>query len=212
MNAEKVLTSINEIAKMYAPEIAKTKEFMALAQSLHEEIMLAEQKKAGKGDRYKAALRFSKALNKEFSESRPGISGAFIGEDGAQYMIHQHYGVRYETPFDGLIESDKNVAAPSVKKMFDRYESTKKVDLPTLAELKTQLKLEKAYGNKFHGMYLTNLNGIYYQTQYLIQLMEMVEPTEAYFASDSKFPSLMIIGDGAKGICCAVNTKKGEDE
>lgn len=209
MNAEKVLTSINEIAKQY-PEITITKEFVVLAQSLREEIMLAEQKKAGKGDRYKAALRFSKDLNKEFYNSRPSIAGAFNGVKGEQYMIHPHYGVRYETPFEGLIEIGEALTPPSIEKLFDRYEGSKKVELPTLAELKAQLKVDKASGNTYNGKIITDLNGTCYQTKYLIQILEMVEPTEAYFSSGHKFPSLIVMGEGAKGIVCPVNTEGGK--
>ena len=208
MNAEKVLSSINLIVEKYNSSIAQTPEFEALAQSLREEIALAEQKKAGKADRFKAALRFSKKVNKEFAKNRPATAGAFLDDKGRQIILHPHYAVRYEKPIDGLVEAGEGNRPASIGSIFEKYDSTLEVTLPTLAELKTKLKLDKAEGKLTdEGRSLTELQGKFYNTDYLIQLIEMVEPTDAYFSSSAKFPMLVIIGEDSRGIVCPINIK-----
>ena len=78
---------IHQIAELYAPAIVESYEFMNLAQSLREEIALAEQKKSGKADRFKAALRLSKWVNREFRATRPAMAGAYIDDKGAQWIF-----------------------------------------------------------------------------------------------------------------------------
>lgn len=53
---------------------------------------------------------------------------------------------------------------------------------------------------------------VYYSTDFLIQLVEMVYPNEAYFSSSNKLPALVVMGEGAKGIVLPVNIKKEEAE
>ena len=85
MKAEKILKDLNEIAEFY-DAIKLHPKFESLTQELKSEITLAEQKKAGKADRFKAALRNSKKINKEWLYSRPGIAGAFILENGKRSL------------------------------------------------------------------------------------------------------------------------------
>lgn len=201
MKAENILASLNRIAELYAPGVISTPEYEKLAQGLREEIALAEQKRAGKADRFKAALRFSKKCRKEQGESRPALAGAYIGENGRQYIFHPHMAVRYEKPFDGLVEAEEGNRPASLDKMMETYDSSRSFDLPELGHLKTMLKLDKAEGNlDDHGRSNTILDGVRFNTEYLIQLIELVEPTEAYFSNDSKNALLVVMGEGAAGI------------
>lgn len=205
MNAEKVLSSINMIVNKYAPNVSKAPELEALVQSLREEIALAEQKKAGKPNRFKAALRVSKRINKDLKDSRPGLAGAFTWEDGKQYLFHSYFAARFDEPFDGLVEAGEGGKPSSLVKMFENYNSRLPVDLPSLAELKTKLKLDKAEGNlDDRGWSLCELDDVFYNTDLLIQCVEMVEPTEAYFSSDGKFPMLVMFGEGAQAVLCPI--------
>lgn len=204
MNAEKVLSTMNQIAEKYAEHIAQTPEFEALAQSLREEISLAEQKKAGRADRFKAALRFSKKCNKEQKTSRPSMAGAWMDAEGRQCILHPHMAVRYETPFEGLVEAEEG-KKPNLDRMLDKYDSSRKCALPDLGHLKAALKLDKAEGRlDNHGNSLYALDGVKFNTDYLIQLVEMVEPTEAYFSNKDKYPMLVAFGKGSAGILCPV--------
>lgn len=205
MKAETILASLNRIAELYAPGVISTPEYEKLAQGLREEIAMAEQKRAGKADRFKAALRFSKKCRKEQGESRPALAGAYIGENGRQYIFHPHMAVRYENPFDGLVEAEEGNRPVSLDKMMDSYDSSRSFELPELGHLKTMLKLDKADGKlDEHGRSHTSLNGVIYSTEYLIQLIEMVEPKEAYFSGKGKFPMLVAMGEGSTGILCPI--------
>lgn len=206
MNAEKVLSSINLIAEKYGSVIlAMTPEFMALAQSLREEIALAEQKKTGKGSRFKAALRFSKKVQKEFAARRPSMAGAYVDRKGAQCIIHEYYAVRFNEPMDGLVMVKESETPPDFEQLFASYDSSRSVALPSLAELKTKLKLDKAEGNLRDGRSISVLQGVHFNTDYLIQMVEMVEPSEAYFSHNGKHPNLIMFGDGACGLVCPMN-------
>lgn len=207
MNAEKVLKSINLIVSKYAPNASQSPEFEALAQSLREEIALAEQKKSGKADRFKAALRFSKKCNKEQRETRPYMAGAYIDEKGRQCIFHPAMAVRYEVPFDGLVEAEEGERPDVLDRVMSTYDRSKPLALPELGHLKTMLKLDKAEGNLDDGRSITELDGVTYNTEYLIQLIECVEPTEAYFSGPGKFPILVVFGEGAQGVVCPVKAK-----
>lgn len=199
MDAAKLLKELNGFADVYYGLGAEPK-FQSLVQSLKEEIALAEQKKAGKADRFKAALRFSKAANKKWKYGRPAIAGAYIGESGKQYITDSYGVVRYDTPYEGLVEAEKGEAIPNIDKVIDNYNSKCKVELPSIAELKTELKVNKAEGNLDHqGYSRTSLGKSEYDTALLIQMVEVVEPTEAYFSNDSNTATLVLVGEGAQG-------------
>lgn len=198
ISAEKLLKELNGFADVYYGLGAEPK-FQSLVQSLKEEIALSEQKKAGKADRFKGALRFSKATNKQWKNARPGIAGAYIGESGKQYITDTYGVVRYDKPYEGLVEAEGG-SYPNLDKVIDHYNSKCKADLPSIAELKTELKTNKATGNlDARGISLTKVNKAHYNTAFLIQLIEAVEPIEAYFSNDSEVPTLVLIGDGAQG-------------
>ena len=208
MKAETILASLNRIAELYAPGVINTPEYKKLAQSLREEIALAEQKRAGKADRFKAALRFSKKCNKEQQATRPAMAGAWIDDQGRQCILHPHMAVRYDKPFDGLVEAKEGMRPAALDRMMSTYDSSRRLTLPELGHLKTMLKLDKAEGKlDEHGRSHTKLDGVTYNTEYLIQLIEMVEPTEAYFSNNRKFPMLVMMGEGARGIVCPINVK-----
>lgn len=198
MNAEKVLSSINLIVEKYAPNASKEPEVEALAQSLREEIALAEQKKAGRADRFKAALRFSKFANKANQDRRPGMAGAYV-LNGKQYICHDYMAVCFDSPMEGLVEA-------GMGSRFTSYDQTikhryKTVELPSLADVKTQAKLAKMEGElDKHGRCLIEIEGAFFDSKLLSQIIEMVGDGEAYLCRDSEFSPLVLIGDGASGI------------
>lgn len=209
INAEKLLKDLNGFADVYYGLGAEPK-FQSLVQSLKEEIALAEQKKSGKADRFKAALRFSKATNKQWSYKKPSIAGAYIGESGKQYITDSYGVVRYDTPYEGLVETTREAGlSPKLDKIIDNYDSKCKAELPSIAELKTELKVNKAEGNiDSYGNSRTSLGKPDYSTALLIQMIEAVEPTEAYFSNDSNIATLVLIGEGAQGALLPLRPKK----
>ena len=205
MNAETMLKKIHQIAELYHPEIAETPEFQDLAQNLREEIALAEQKKAGRADRFKAALRLSKWVNREFRSTRPAMAGAYIDDKGAQWIFHSYIGVRYDKPYDGLVVAEEGMRPANAEKILATYDSLRPVSLPDVGVLKTKRKLDKAQGDvDDRGRSHTKLDGVYFDTDLLIKLMESVEPTEAYFSSKGDFPMLVAMGDGSRGVLCPI--------
>ena len=203
MNAETVLKSINKIAELYNPEIAETFEFQDLAQKLREEIALAEQKKAGKADRFKAALRLSKWVNRAFRNTRPAMAGAYTDDKGAQFIFHSYIGVQYDKPYDGLVEAEEGMRPANAQKLLDTYDSSRRVAIPDVKDLKTKLKLDKAEGkvDERHRSH-TTLDGVTFDTDLLIKLIEAVEPEEAYFSGKGNFPLLVAMGEGSRGVVC----------
>ena len=206
LDATKLLKELNGFADVYKGLGAEPK-FQCLVQSLKEEIALGEQKKAGKADRFKGALRFSKATNKQWKDRRPGIAGAYIGESGKQYITDSYGVVRYDTPYEGLVEAEGG-SYPNLDRVIDTFNSKCKAELPSIAELKTELKVNKAEGNlDLNGISLSKVGKAFYNTAFLIQLIEAVEPTEAYFSNDSAVPTLVVIGDGAQGALLPIRPK-----
>lgn len=198
MDAAKLLTELNGFADVYHGLGAEPK-FQCLVQSLKEEIALAEQKKAGKADRFKAALKFSK-MAKKSNIARPGIAGAYIGETGKQYIMIAAMAVRYDAPYDGLVMAEEGTR-PNLDKVIEAYNSNLKTELPSVAELKTELKLNKAEGKlNPKGRSMTQVGESLYDTEYLISLVEAVEPEEAYFSAEGKTAALTVIGKGAQGV------------
>ena len=211
MNAEKVLSNLNYLQATYPnyAEVFDDPDYLAMVQSLKEEVALSAARSAGRASRFKAALKFSKQCFNMHKDTRPGFAGAYIDEKGRQCICDGYTAVMYEKPFAELVEADKDCAHMNLDKSFD-YDSRRPVDLPTLAELKTKKKLDKAEGKKRS---LTVIGGhVCYNTDFLIQLVEMVEPTEAYFSGGDRLPALVAIGDGAKGIVLPVNKPKEEAE
>lgn len=197
MDAAKLLTELNGFADVYYGLGAEPK-FQSLVQSLKEEIALAEQKKAGKADRFKAALRFSKAANKQWKYARPGIAGAYM-MDGKQYITDCYGVVRYDNPYEGLVMAEEGTS-PNLSRVIDNFNSKLKAELPSIAELKTELKTNKATGNlDERGISHTKIGDAIYNTAFLIQLVEAVEPTEAYFSQEGWQATLVLIGEGAQG-------------
>ena len=200
MDAAKLLTELNGFADVYKGLGAEPK-FQCLVQSLKEEIALGEQKKVGKVNRFKAALKFSKLAKKTSEYSRPAIAGAYIGESGKQYIMIAAMAVRYDIPYEGLVMADDAGTRPNIDKAIDSYDSKLKVELPSIAELKTELKINKAEGKlNPNGRSMTKVEEALYDTEYLITLLETVEPEEAYFSCEGKTPALTVIGDGAQGL------------
>ena len=198
ISAEKLLKELNGFADVYKGLGAEPK-FQCLVQSLKEEIALGEQKKSGKPNRFKAALKFSK-MAKKLNTSRPGIAGAYIGEAGKQYIMIAAMAVRYDNPYEGLVMAEDGTQ-PSLDRAIDSYDKNLKVELPSVAELKTELKLNKAEGKlNPQGRSMTQIEEAFYDTEYLINLVEAVEPEEAYFSCKGKTPGLTVIGDGAQGV------------
>lgn len=205
MKAENILMSINRIAELYAPGVINTPEFEKLAQDLREEIAMAEQKRAGKADRFKAALRLSKWVNREFRDTRPAMAGAYIDEKGRQFIFHNYLGVQYDKPYDSLVEAEEGMRPANAQKLLDNYDSSRPVKLPELKDLKTKLKLDKAEGKvddrrRSH----TTLDGVTFDTDLLIKLVEAAEPEEAYFSGKGNYPLLVVMGDGSRGVICPI--------
>ena len=204
MNAENILTSLNRIAELYAPGVIDTPEYEKLAQSLREEIALAEQKRAGNVDRFKAAVKFAKKCNRDMQEIKPYLAGAYTDCNGKQYIVHSFMAVRYDVPFDGLVEAEEGIR-PSVDNMMSTYDRSRSYTLPELGHLKTKFRIDKAEKHlDAHGRSITELDGICFNTEYLIQLIEMVEPEEVYFSNNRKNANLVVFGKGAAGILCPV--------
>jgi len=202
MNAETVLKSINNIAELYNPGIAETVEFQDLAQKLREEIALAEHKKSGKADRFKAALRFSKWVSRE-QQARPAMAGAYIDKNGRQWILHPAVAVRYDKPYDGLVEAEDGTRPSNADRLVESYDSKRPVKLPDLKDLKIKLKLDKAEGNlDERGRSHTTLDGVTFDTELMIKLLEIVEPKEAYFSGTGNYPVLVVMGKGARGVVC----------
>lgn len=206
MDAAKLLTELNGFADVYKG-LGADPEFQCLIQSLKEEIALGEQKKAGKADRFKGAVKFAKLAKKKSSYSRPGIAGAYIGESGKQYIMIDAMVVRYDNPYDGLVEAEEGTR-PNIDKVIETYDSKLSAELPSIAELKTELKLNKAEGKLYEGVSLTKVGESLYNTEYLIQMIEAVEPSKAYFATAGQNAVVVLIGDGAQGALLPVRPKR----
>lgn len=212
MNAERVLSNLNYLQATYPDGAAVFHDpnYLAMIQSLKEEIALSAARSAGRASRFKAALKFSKQCFNMHKDTRPGFAGAYIDEKGRQCICDGYRAVMYEKPFDELVEADKNATHMNLETAFDNYDFRRPVELPTLAELKTKKKLDKADG-KVRSLTVLN-DTVCYNTDFLIQIVEMVEPTEAYFSGGDRLPALVVMGEGARGLVLPVNKPKEEAE
>lgn len=208
MTTAAIYESIYTIINKYDISIFNAPEYKELEQKLKSDIALETYKKTGKQGRFKAALKFSKQLQKKWADAKPGVAGAYIQEDGRQCLVDNCLGVRYDEPYDGLVtasgENHMNLGS-----LIDVPETEYVLPLPTLAELKTELKTAKAEGRTTeHGRCIIKFEEHWFDIEYLIQAIELVEPEMVFFSKTDMTSPMILCGDGAKGCLMPVSHKE----
>lgn len=120
-------------------------------------------------DAFKAALRFAKKLHDD-KNARAGMNGAIEG----RYICDGYSAVAYNEPFQGLPEvtgTPMNVA-----QVFSGIHTDTEITIPTLAELKTELKQRKALASEPFHEHRLDQDGmtIRVNLEYLIRAIEML--------------------------------------
>ena len=212
MNSEKMLANLLEIKEFgnVSPLVAGVLDDLIL--SAKQDIATAEAKKTLGQNRYKAALAFAKYCAKE--KYRPTLAGAFPMSGGRQSICDGFRAVIYDTPYDGLPEIEKQYH-DNVMNMDNVFPNGKnrltEVELPSLSELKTTFKIAKAAhtGKARDFSHISKVvasdgSHRWFNTKYLIEMIECVEPNAAYFMDEKPSAPMYLEGDGARGIVMAV--------
>lgn len=159
MNAEKVLAALNEIVEqidkdcldynfkkyfdrdmnLIESSYCGAPSMMAdLCKALQMDILKSSDK--CKANRVKAVLRILK--NSELEQ----FTKAFIDEDGKEIVLDGYRAICFTNPVDGVPTTDNGDGFISIKKSYfsEDISNYNKLNLASLAELKAELKIDKA--------------------------------------------------------------------
>lgn len=213
MNAEKVLAALNEIIEQIDkdhPDYDFKKYFdcdmnsvtsnnngapsmMAdFCKALQMDILKSGNK--CKANRTKAVLRILKNSNKE------QFTKAFIDDDGKEIVLDGYRAICFTNPVDGVPTTDNGDGFISIKKSYfgEDISSYNKLNLASLAELKAELKIDKANNvgigtgkKKKAPIYAFDISADEYNSttpvvnlQYLIDIVEAMPSAKAFYKTN----------------------------
>lgn len=213
MNAEKVLAALNEIVEQIdkdrpdydfkkcfdkdmnsvASSYCGAPSMMAdLCKALQMDILKSSDK--CKANRTKAVLRILK--NSELEQ----FTKAFIDEDGKEIVLDGYRAICFTNPVDGAPTTDNGDGFISIKKSYfsEDISSYNKLNLASLAELKAELKIDKANNvgidtgkKKKTPIYAFGISADEYNSttpvvnlQYLIDIVEAMPSAKATYKTD----------------------------
>jgi hypothetical protein len=141
MNATTVIKAVNEI-KSYNISVQVTEILNRLQAEAEQDIRTQTAKASGNGNRLKAAERIIKNC-KKMQVAKIALHGAWT-ENDKQYFTDAYQALELCEPLPLEAAPDGN--RPPIKKLFDGARTAKgaPVELPTVAELKSYIKIEKA--------------------------------------------------------------------
>lgn len=213
MNAEKVLAALNEIVKqidkdhpdyyfsgyfnrdMHSIESScnGAPSMMAdLCKALQMDILKSSDK--CKANRTKAVLRILK------NSEREQFTKAFIDEDGKEIVLDGYRAICFANPVDGVPITVNGDGFISIKKSYfgNDISGYNKLNLVSLAELKAELKIDKANNvgidtgkKKKTPIYAFGVSADEYNStmpvvnlQYLIDIVEAMPSAKAFYKTD----------------------------
>lgn len=213
MNAEKVLAALNEIVEQIDKDHTdyNFKEYfdrdmnsvtnsyngapsmMAdLCKALQMDILKSSDK--CKANRAKAVLRILK--NSELEQ----FTKAFIDDDGKEIVLDGYRAICFANPVDGVPTTDNGDGFISIKNSYfsDDISSYNKLNLASLAELKVELKIDKANNvgidtgkKKKTPIYAFGVSAYKYNSttpvvnlQYLIDIVEAMPSAKAFYKTN----------------------------
>lgn len=215
MNAEKVLAALNEIVeqidkdqldynfKKYFDRDMNSIEssycgapsMMAdLCKALQMDILKSSDK--CKANRVKAVLRILK------NSEREQFTKAFIDEDGKEIVLDGYRAICFASPVDGVPTTDNGNGFIYIKKSYfsEDISSYNKLNLASLAELKAELKIDKANNvgidtgkKKRTPIYAFGISADEYNynsttpvvnLQYLIDIVEAMPSAKAFYKTN----------------------------
>nr|DAJ50668.1 MAG TPA: hypothetical protein [Caudoviricetes sp.] len=224
MNAEKVLTSLNEIVEqidkdqpdyyfsgyfnrdMHSIESSYcgAPSMMAdLCKALQMDILKSSDK--CKANRTKAVLRILKNSEEE------QFAKAFIDDDGKEIVLDGYRAICFVNPVDGVPTTDNGGGFIFIKKSYlsEDISSYNKLNLASLAELKAELKIDKANNveidngkKKKTTIYAFGVSADEYNSttpvvnlQYLIDIVEAMPSAKATYKTDRNGNSIVYFVD-----------------
>ena len=225
MNAEKVLAALNEIVEQIdkdRPDYNFKKYFdcdmnsiessycgapsmMAdLCKALQMDILKSSDKY--KANRTKAVLRILK------NSEREQFTKAFIDDDGKEIVLDNYRAICFASPVDGVPTTDNGDGFISIKKSYfsEDISSYNKLNLASLAELKAELKIDKANNvgidtgkKKKTPIYAFCISADEYNStmpvvnlQYLIDIVEAMPSAKAFYKTNRYgSPSVYFVDD-----------------
>lgn len=224
MNAEKVLAALNEIVEqidkdrpdyyfrgcfnrdMHSVESSHcgAPSMMAnLCKALQMDILKSSDK--CKANRTKAVIRILK------NSERQQFTKAFIDEDGKEIVIDGYRAICFASPVDGVPTTDNGGGFIFIKKSYlsEDISSYNKLNLASLAELKAELKIDKANNvgidngkKKKTPIYAFDISADEYNKttpivnlQYLIDIVEAMPSAKAYTKYRNGSSSVYFVDD-----------------
>lgn len=210
MNAEKVLAALNEIVEQIDKDCPDydfrgyfdrdmnsiesscngAPSMMAdLCKALQMDILKSSDK--CKANRAKAVLRILK------NSEREQFTKAFIDDDGKEIVLDGYRAICFANPVDGVPTTDNGDGFISIKKYYfsEDISGYNKLNLASLAELKAELKIDKANNvgidtgkKKKSPIYAFGISAYEYNStmpvvnlQYLIDIVEAMPSAKAFY-------------------------------
>nr|DAH38539.1 MAG TPA: GLUTAMATE DEHYDROGENASE [Caudoviricetes sp.] len=213
MNAEKVLAALNEIIeqidkdqldynfkKYFDRDMNSIESSHCGAQSMMADLCKALQmdilksSDKCKANRVKAVLRILK------NSEREQFTKAFIDDDGKEIVLDGYRAICFANPVDGVPTTDNGDGFVSIKNTYfsNDISSYDKLNLASLAELKAELKIDKANNvgidtgkKKKTPIYAFGISANEYNStmpvvnlQYLIDIVETMPTAKAFYKTN----------------------------
>lgn len=140
-------------------------------------------------------IRFAKACRRALISSRPVIAGAFI-RDGKQYITDGIMAVSIKNPYDDLPVADEN--GMDIEPLIAAARIGDTLSLPPYHQIRQQYKAARGSRKKYPQ--LTELDGMYFDTQRLIHAMELAEFRSGTAIRTKAFHPIYLQGEGIEVI------------
>ncbi len=167
---------------------------------------IAQTKGGAKGkQRFKSAQQYIKEAIKEYP-NRLQLNGSWI-YNGKQYITNTFSGIELISIIEGLPEISKDVEPYKLYEIIDSAErnthTNLKVEIPSLIDLKTQLKIAKAEMKarkveEFQKVRsgLVKINNYFFNVKLLVDIIKLF-PTEdlEYYVGNTKYSPIFVRDD-----------------
>lgn len=190
MTKEKILEKLLKIE----PAIGHNYElYQDLVDALKQDIRDENNKKAGKSN----TARLAKAIFKSAPESQKKMQYAHT-EDGIQFVLDGYRIAGFYRPMD-LPEWTETPDWFNIKHMLDVELNPEPLKLPTIGEIKAEIKIAKASNPKFWKCLYVFENGTGVNAQYLLDFMQGFGESMKIYEYDNfstKYPLWIEADDG----------------
>ena len=214
MKKENIKALLNDI-KLNGLTANNYNEIEKMINEIDAEIRKEINKKVGCADLEKAANNFIKLAKKKSPGARH-LHGAWISENGAQYVCDGHHAIKIFKPIS--LENAPVENTMNIDNLFNVSDLPERFELPGVAELKSMIKeakqAAKLAGRKSYSIAIALENGPVFNADYLLNTImatgaKYIETQKAN--KKGKFTSPAFCkSEAAQAIICPINAEPSD--